>query len=62
MDKNGQYVVFDVLIDKNPVILVNYYAPNVETDQLEVLDELAHIFDQLQISKNTTFIWGRDFN
>ena len=46
-----------MLIDNNPVKLVNYYAPNVGSDQLKVLDELAHIFNQLQISENTTFIW-----
>ena len=26
------------------------------------MDELGHIFNQLQISENTTFIWGGDFN
>ena len=34
-------------------MLVNYYAPNVESDQLKVFEELAHIFNQLQISENT---------
>ena len=62
VDKEGRYIVLDVLIDNNPVILVNYYAPNVESDQLKYFDELTHIFDQLQASENTTFIWGGDFN
>ena len=62
MDKNGRYIVLDMLIDNNPVILVNYYAPNIESEQLKVLDELAHIFNQLQTSDNTMFIWGGDFN
>ena len=48
----------NVLIGNNSVILVNYYAPNAKSDQLKVLDELVHIFNQLQISENTTFIWG----
>ena len=51
-----------MLIDNNPVILANYYASSVESEQLEVLGELAHIFNQLQTSENTTFIWGGDFN
>ena len=51
-----------MLIDNNPVIMVNYYAPNIESEQLKVLDELGHIFNQLQISENTTLIWGGDFN
>ena len=62
VDKNGRYIVLDVLIDDNPVILVNYYSPNVESEQLKALEELGHIFNQLQISENTTFIWGGDFN
>ena len=45
VDKNGRYIVLDVLIDNNPVILVNYYVPKVESEQLKVLDELAHIFN-----------------
>ena len=34
MDDNGRYIALDALFDNNPVILVNYYAPNVETDQM----------------------------
>ena len=56
LDKNGRYIVLDVLIDNNPVILINYYAPNVGSEQVKVLDELSHILNQSQISENTTFI------
>ena len=59
---NGRYIVLDALVDHNPVILLNYYAPNIETDQMKVLDEITHIFDKIEISENTTFIWGGDFN
>ena len=46
VDNNGRYIVLNVLIDNNPVILlVNYYAPNVESEQLKLLDELNHIFN-----------------
>ena len=51
-----------MLIDNNPAILVNYCASNVEYDQLKVLDELAHIFNQLQISENIIFIWAGDLD
>ena len=37
------------------MILVNY-------DQMKVLDEITHIFDKIEISENTTFIWVGDFN
>ena len=62
VDKNDRYIVLDTPVDNNPVIQVNYYAPNIESDQLKVLDGLAHICDQLQISENTTFISDGDFN
>ena len=38
----------NVLIDNNPIILVNYYAPNVESEQLKLLDELNHIFKRFK--------------
>ena len=62
VDDNGRYIVLDALFDNNPVILVNYYAPNVATDQMKVLDDITHIFDKIEISENTTFIWGEDFS
>ena len=62
VDNNGRYIVLNVLIDNNPVILVNYYAPNVESKQLKLLDELNHIFNSFEITENTMFIWGGDFN
>ena len=45
VDSNGKYIVLNVLLDSVPFILVNYYAPNYETDQLKLLEELSHIFD-----------------
>ena len=62
VDNYGRYIVLNVLIDNNPVILVNYYAPNVEPKQLKLLDELNHIFNSLEIAENTMFIWGGDSN
>ena len=37
VDSNGRYIVLNVLLDSVPFILVNYYAPNYETDQLKLL-------------------------
>ena len=62
VDNNGRYIVLYVLIDNDPVILVNYYAPNVESEQLKLLDELNYIFNSFEIAENTVFIWGGDFN
>ena len=61
---NGRYIVLNVLIDNKPVILVNYYAPNVESERLKLLDELlvSNIFDSSLIAESTIFIWGGDFS
>ena len=50
VDDNSRYIVLDAVFDNNPVILVNYYAPNVETDQMKVLDEITQIFEKFEIS------------
>ena len=62
IDTEGRYIVLNLLLNNSPVVLINYYAPNQEAEQLEVLDKLTHILDQLDIVHDTTFIWGRDFN
>ena len=60
--KNGRYIVLNVVVNNNPVMLVNYYAPNVESEQLKLLNELNHIFNSSEIAENIMFIWGGDFN
>ena len=50
------------MVNNSPVTLVNYYAPNYETEQVNLFEDLTRIFDQLNISENTKFIWGGDFN
>ena len=62
VDNNGRYIVLNLLIDGSPVILVNYYVPNNEADQVKLLNDLTHVFDELEITGNTRFLWGGDFN
>ena len=44
------------------MVLINYYAPNEEKDQLKVLDDLNHILDNTDISEDTVLVWGGGFN
>ena len=44
------------------MVLINYYTPNEEKDQLKVLDDLNHILDNIHISEDTVLVWGGDFN
>ena len=62
IDTSGRYIVLNTEINNSFVILVNYYAPNYEAAQVKLFEDLTGIFDQLNISENTNFIWGGDFN
>ena len=62
IDTEGRYIVLNLLLNNSPVVLMNYYAPNQEAEQLKVLDRLTHILDQLDMAQDTIFIWSGDFN
>ena len=61
-DQNGRYIVLQVDIQENPYVLINYYAPNLETQQVSVLDELTKVLSNLELKENTYLILGGDFN
>ena len=61
-DQNGRYIVLQVDIQENPYVLINYYAPNLETQQVSVLDELTKILSNLELKENTNLILGGDVN
>ena len=63
IDTEGRYIVLNLLLNNSPAVLINYYAPNQEAEQLMVFDHLTYILDQLDIAQDTVFIWGGgDFN
>ena len=43
-------------------MLINYYGPNLETQQVSVLDELTKVLSNLELKENTNLILGGDFN
>ena len=61
-DQNGRYIVLQVDIQENPYVLINYYAPNLETQQVSVLDELTKVLSNLELKENTNLILRGDFN
>ena len=61
-DASGRYIILDLKIDNCPFILINYYAPNDECQQLQALEEISNNLDRLDFKENTKFIWGGDFN
>ena len=44
------------------IMLINYYAPNVEGAQITVLSEIHDIINKLVLEEGTTILWGGDFN
>ena len=62
VDDGGRFIVHNTLIEDSPVVLINYYAPNEEKDQLKVLDDLNHILDNIDISEDTVLVWDGDIN
>ena len=43
-------------------MLINYYAPNLEIQQVSVLDELTEVLSNLELIENTKLIFGGDFD
>ena len=43
-------------------MLISYYAPNLETQQVSVLDELTKVLSNLELKESTNLILRGDFN
>lgn len=59
---NGRYIVLDCNIQGNHFLIVNYYAPNAESDQVKILHELSDNISSIKGEKTPSIIWGGDFN
>ena len=42
----------------SPFTLINYYAPNNQSDQLKILKEIQSKLKNIQIIDGTSYIWG----
>ena len=62
LDQEGRYVILQAKIQDSSIILMNYYAPNVEGAQITVLSEINDIINNLVLEEDTTILWGGDFN
>ena len=62
LNDNGRYVILKVEIQSAPFILINYYAPNEEGQQVLILTEIRDIRQKIELEKDTQLIWGDDFN
>ena len=62
LNDNGRYVILKVEIQSSPFILINYYAPNEEGQQVQILTEISDILAEMELEEDTQLIWGGDFN
>ena len=46
----------------NSILLVNYYAPNYGSTQVQTLSEICDIIDKMGLEQDMTIVWGGDFH
>ena len=61
-DSSGRFIIINTIIKGSPFILINYYTPNDENGQIQVLNEIQEQLDLLDHDQGTKIIWGGDFN
>ena len=57
-DLEGHFLILKAIVQDSPVILINYYAPNDESSQVRVLQEINRIVTGLDLEQSTFIIWG----
>ena len=62
LNDNGRYVILKVEIQSSPFILINYYVPNEEGQQVQILTEISDILKKRELEEDTQLIWGGEFN
>ena len=63
-DSGGRYSILHIEIKGSPYVILNYYAPNVENEQLRFLNKLSDELDQLPLreDQDVHFVLGGDWN
>ena len=62
IDDSGRFIILLCLIQGLRLILINYYAPNTESNQVKVLKDISDSSSSLKIEEPAPIIWGGDFN
>ena len=60
VDKAGRFIILHIEIQGSPYIILNYYGPNDESSQLNVLQLLAEKLKIVNVDDNCQFILARD--
>lgn len=58
IDDNGRFIILLCQIQGLHFILINYYAPNIETNQVKVLHDISESLSSLKVKEPAQIIWG----
>ena len=57
-DPQSRYIILNIEIMGSPFTLINYYAPNDQSDHLKILNEIQAKLKNIQITDGTSYIGG----
>ena len=61
-DSKGRALISNATIDAKNFVLINWYNPNAENEQVEVLSTLLTMMKTIDINENTNLLLAGDFN
>ena len=61
-DSGERYIILHIEIQGSPYVILNYYAPNVQNEQLMLLNKLSNELETLPLreNKDVHFVFGGD--
>ena len=62
LDEEGRLVILKCVIQGSEFLIINTYFPNTEKEQTAFLRSLYEKLSGIEISAETSIIWGGDFN
>ena len=61
-DKYGRFVIIYCEIQGMEFCLINLYAPNTETEQIDFYNQIFQEVTCLSCNENANYVWGGDYN
>ena len=62
VDNDGRYIILHIEIQGSPYILLNYYGPKNESNQVKVLRQISGKLQSINVDDNVQFILAGDWN
>ena len=62
VDDEGRFIILHTGIQGSPYVLIIYYAPNIELNEVKKLQQIKSNLQNMSINENTQFILTGDWN